>query len=217
MRKLLLKLFFLLFIAVLIALVPQQSLAQSATSCKTTKIGNPQGGPPQEPAECQQNGGGGAVVGTELQQAVVKLGREHLTNGTYIMGSPSRDWASAPQNNAPSHFDCSGFAGWVWYWASGGKVKMLGQTSADWAENSGKYQKFQPSQLSQIQPGDLVYFAGADGTVANPGHVGIYEGSGSCGASDCFMEYYSTGKPGKEDSLGKRKSDFSGFLRPVIK
>lgn len=34
------------------------------------------------------------------------------------------------------------------------------------------------SSLSQAQPGDLVFFAGSDGTAADPGHVGIYVGNG---------------------------------------
>lgn len=32
--------------------------------------------------------------------------------------------------------------------------------------------------LAQAQPGDLVFFAGSDGTVTSPGHVGIYIGNG---------------------------------------
>ena len=31
---------------------------------------------------------------------------------------------------------------------------------------------------SQVQPGDLVFFAGADGTTTSPGHVGIVIGHG---------------------------------------
>ncbi|MGC8513172.1 MAG: NlpC/P60 family protein [Acidimicrobiales bacterium] len=32
--------------------------------------------------------------------------------------------------------------------------------------------------LAQAQPGDLVFFAGSDGTATSPGHVGIYIGNG---------------------------------------
>ncbi|MHB2022037.1 MAG: C40 family peptidase, partial [Mycobacteriales bacterium] len=31
---------------------------------------------------------------------------------------------------------------------------------------------------SQLQPGDLVFFPGSDGTASAPGHVGIYVGGG---------------------------------------
>ncbi len=34
------------------------------------------------------------------------------------------------------------------------------------------------ASLAQAQPGDLVFFAGSDGTAASPGHVGIYIGNG---------------------------------------
>jgi cell wall-associated NlpC family hydrolase len=32
--------------------------------------------------------------------------------------------------------------------------------------------------ISQLQPGDLLFTAGSDGTPADPGHVGMYIGSG---------------------------------------
>jgi cell wall-associated NlpC family hydrolase len=35
-----------------------------------------------------------------------------------------------------------------------------------------------PVSVSALQPGDLVFTAGSDGTAASPGHVGIYMGSG---------------------------------------
>ena len=45
---------------------------------------------------------------------------------------------------------------------------------------------------SQVQPGDLVFFAGADGTVASPGHVGLVIGGGM------MIEAYATGFPIQE-------------------
>ncbi|MDA8184100.1 MAG: NlpC/P60 family protein [Actinomycetota bacterium] len=33
------------------------------------------------------------------------------------------------------------------------------------------------TNIAQLVPGDLVFFAGSDGTVQNPGHVGIYLGN----------------------------------------
>jgi cell wall-associated NlpC family hydrolase len=32
--------------------------------------------------------------------------------------------------------------------------------------------------VSQLQPGDLIFTAGSDGTPTDPGHVGMYIGSG---------------------------------------
>jgi cell wall-associated NlpC family hydrolase len=34
------------------------------------------------------------------------------------------------------------------------------------------------SASTPLQPGDLVFFAGSDGTMTAPGHVGIYIGNG---------------------------------------
>ena len=36
---------------------------------------------------------------------------------------------------------------------------------------------------SQAEPGDLVFFAGADGTSTAPGHVGLVTGPSGCGKS----------------------------------
>jgi cell wall-associated NlpC family hydrolase len=208
MRRLLPIFFFLVLFSFFIALMPQISYAKIATVCKTTKVGSPQGTEPPQPAECQSAN----LVGTALQQAVIKLAKEHL-NGTYVWATPDRNWASHnPNGNAPTTFDCSGFAGWVWYWASGGKVHMAGQTDGDWLSGGSKYIKFVTTDKSKLQPGDLVYF----GSVSTTHHVGIYEGTGACGANDCFLEYYDTGLPGRENSLSK-EPDYVGFLRPVVK
>jgi len=43
--------------------------------------------------------------------------------------------------------------------------------------------------LSQLQPGDLIFTAGSDGTVTDPGHVGMYIGDG------LVVEAPETGKP----------------------
>lgn len=196
-----------------------QSLSSPSTiPSPSTLPSSAAGVSPQGAADTPGTNGANATSNsnTNIGMTVVQLAKAHLTTGTYIMGAPPRNWASEdPNSNAPTNFDCSGFAGWAWYWGTGGKVNMHGQTSADWSDSSGKYQKFTADQKSQLQPGDLVYFAGAGGTMTDPGHVGIYEGSGGCGASDCFLEYYSTGKPGKEDSLAAR-TDFVGLMRPVV-
>ena len=42
---------------------------------------------------------------------------------------------------------------------------------------------------SQVQPGDLVFFVGADGTLTSPGHVGLVIGGG------LMIEAYATGFP----------------------
>lgn len=43
--------------------------------------------------------------------------------------------------------------------------------------------------LGQLQPGDLLFIAGSDGTPTDPGHVGMYIGSG------LVIEAPETGEP----------------------
>jgi cell wall-associated NlpC family hydrolase len=63
-----------------------------------------------------------------------------------------------------------------------------------------------PITSSQVQPGDLVFFAGADGTPAAPGHVGLVIGSG------LMIEAYATGFPIRIAPYADR--DPIGFTRP---
>ncbi len=69
---------------------------------------------------------------------------------------------------------------------------------------------------SQVEPGDLVFFAGSDGTTAAPGHVGLVIGNGE------MIEAYATGFPIRVSTYGKASSaggdgDPVGFTRPWAK
>jgi len=71
--------------------------------------------------------------------------------------------------SSPSGFDCSGLVQYVY----GQEGVSLPRTSEEQATAG------QPvASLAQAQPGDLVFFAGSDGTASSPGHVGIYIGNG---------------------------------------
>jgi cell wall-associated NlpC family hydrolase len=70
---------------------------------------------------------------------------------------------------SPSGFDCSGLVQYVY----GQQGVSLPRTS----EEQATVGQAVPS-LAQAQPGDLVFFAGSDGTASSPGHVGIYIGNG---------------------------------------
>jgi hypothetical protein len=179
--------------------IPYTDAQTAQSNCVITAIGNAPNNP-QLPAGC---GGESAVV-----QNVIALAKAHLTTGTYIGGTPSRDWAADKSTgpNSPPNFDCSGFVGWAWYWGSGGKVSMLGQTNDDWARSTSLYTKVVTSSEAGIQPGDLIYFNNGLAE-AQPGHVGLFIGPDKCGANDCFLQYYTTGLPGNELSL---KSALSG-------
>jgi cell wall-associated NlpC family hydrolase len=70
---------------------------------------------------------------------------------------------------SPKGFDCSGL---VQYVAQKLGLKNMPRTSeAQWS-----YVQHIPR--SKLKPGDLVFYAGSDGTASSPGHVAIYIGNG---------------------------------------
>ncbi len=68
----------------------------------------------------------------------------------------------------PTCFDCSGLV-FTAYAAAG---IHIARTTYQWQQDGPQI------ALSQIQPGDLLFSAGSDGTPANPGHVVMYLGHG---------------------------------------
>jgi cell wall-associated NlpC family hydrolase len=70
--------------------------------------------------------------------------------------------------DGPSAFDCSGLV-FAAYAAAG---ISIARTTFGWRQDGP------PVPLPQIQPGDLLFSAGGDGTPANPGHVVMYLGGG---------------------------------------
>jgi cell wall-associated NlpC family hydrolase len=68
----------------------------------------------------------------------------------------------------PASYDCSGLV-WAAYAAAG---IYIARTTYQWRQDGPEI------PLSQIQPGDLLFSAGSDGTPANPGHVVMYLGHG---------------------------------------
>ena len=69
---------------------------------------------------------------------------------------------------SPQGFDCSGLAQYV-YAKLGISIPRTSQE---------QFQAGQSVPKSRLLPGDLVFFAGGDGTMTSPGHVGIYIGHG---------------------------------------
>ena len=68
----------------------------------------------------------------------------------------------------PGCFDCSGLV-FAAYAAAG---IHIARTTFGWQQDGPQV------PLSQLQPGDLLFSAGSDGTPASPGHVVMYLGSG---------------------------------------
>ena len=87
-----------------------------------------------------------------ITYALAQLGKPYLWGGV-----------------GPNAFDCSGLTMMAWTQAG---VTLLHYTGDQISEGSSV-----PSYVD-ISPGDLVLVPGSDGTVANPGHVGLYLGDG---------------------------------------
>jgi peptidoglycan DL-endopeptidase CwlO len=97
----------------------------------------------------------------------------------------------------PDAFDCSGLT-MMAYRAAGIAIPRTSQQQ--WA--SGRQ-----VPASQVQPGDLVFFAGSDGTIAAPGHVGIVTGH------DTMIDAPYTGQVVREESFSG-STGLVGFTRP---
>lgn len=105
------------------------------------------------------------------------------------LGKPY-SWGGA----GPYSFDCSGLV--MEAYASAG-VHLARTSQAQWASEP---------HVPSPQPGDLVFFAGSDGTMTSPGHVGIVIGGGR------MIEAYGTGYPVRVASW--HRSDLVGFAQP---
>ena len=97
----------------------------------------------------------------------------------------------------PDAFDCSGLA-MMAYRAAGITIPRTGQQQ--WASGPR-------IPASQARPGDLVFFAGSDGTMTAPGHVGIVTGH------DTMIDAPFTGQVVREESFSG-STDLVGFTRP---
>ena len=100
----------------------------------------------------------------------------------------------------PDAYDCSGLA-MMAYRAAGITIPRTSQ--AQWAYGT-------QIPASQAQPGDLIFFAGSDGTPAAPGHVGIVLNP----AAHTMIDAYATSYPVEEDTYGLPAS--KGGLSPVV-
>jgi peptidoglycan DL-endopeptidase CwlO len=96
----------------------------------------------------------------------------------------------------PDAFDCSGLV-MMAYRSAGIDIPRTSQQQWAWGP------RIKPSE---VQPGDLVFFAGSDGTTRSPGHVGLVIGGG------LMIEAYATGYPIRVAPYGDR--DPVGFTRP---
>lgn len=124
---------------------------------------------------------------TAIAYARAQLGKPYLWGGT-----------------GPAAFDCSGLVMQA-YAAAGIAIPRTSQAQWAWGPQVA---------ASQVRPGDLVFFAGSDGTAAAPGHVGLVIGGGQ------MIEAYATGFPIRISGYGTASSaagdqDPVGFTDPA--
>ena len=123
----------------------------------------------------------GRAAATAIAFARAQIGKPYLWGGT-----------------GPDAFDCSGLA--MMAYASAG-VSIQRTSQQQWASEP---------HVSSPQPGDLVFFAGADGTPSSPGHVGIVTDP----AASAMIDAYGTGYGIEYDTYGPAAS--KGSLSAVV-
>ena len=88
---------------------------------------------------------------TAISYAEQQLGKPYIWGGT-----------------GPAGFDCSGLV-YAAYQSAG---IAIGRTTYQWRQDGPVV------PIDQIEPGDLLFYPGSDGTATDPGHVVMYLGSG---------------------------------------
>jgi cell wall-associated NlpC family hydrolase len=126
------------------------------------------------------------AVAVAIAYARQQIGKPYLWGGT-----------------GPDAFDCSGLV-MMAYRAAGIDIPRTSQLQWLWGP------RVQPGHE---EPGDLVFFAGSDGTPTSPGHVGLVIGH------DLMIEAYATGFPIRISPFGTSKAapgdtNPVGFTRP---
>ena len=141
---------------------------------------------------CSQNGqlaafvAPNAIVSDAVSYAEAQLGKPYLFGGT-----------------GPAAFDCSGLV-MMAYRAAGVDIPRTSEQ---------QFAQLPNVPASKVLPGDLVFFAGADGTPTAPGHVGLVIGKNT------MIEAYATGTPVRVSTFGTPQSPGGdgtvvGFAQP---
>jgi cell wall-associated NlpC family hydrolase len=164
----------------------------------------------------QYAGGNYSVVSAQLPQTSTAAGCVQTTGGIPAVQAPTQAVATAISfaeqqlgkpylwgGTGPDAFDCSGLV-MMAYRAAG--INIARTSEQQWATE-------QRVPASQVQPGDLVFFAGSDGTVTSPGHVALVIGGGK------MIEAYATGFPIRISTYGTSTSAAGdgnpvGFTQP---
>jgi peptidoglycan DL-endopeptidase CwlO len=114
-----------------------------------------------------------ALVSQAVTYAEAQLGKPYLLGGT-----------------GPDAFDCSGLV-MMAYRAAGVDIPRTSQE---------QWKDLPHVPANKVLPGDLVFFAGSDGTPTAPGHVGLVI------AKNLMIEAYATGTPIRVSAFGTPQS-----------
>ena len=128
-----------------------------------------------------------AKTGNAASAAVVAFAKAQVGKVPYAWGGTTE-----------AGMDCSGLV-YEAYAAAGRPVERTSQEQ--WAS-----ERHVPA--SEVVPGDLVFFAGSDGTPENPGHVGMVTGKNT------MIDAYATGTYVRYDTFGL-PSSAAGLTDPV--
>jgi cell wall-associated NlpC family hydrolase len=136
------------------------------------------------PAGFSVPAGTSEAVRAAVAYAVAQLGKPYIWGGT-----------------GPTGFDCSGLV-MMAYEAAGISLPRttFEQVLAGTAVSS----------LSDLQPGDLLFTAGSDGTATDPGHVGMYVGDGE------VIQAATTGEPIMITPLAGYWQDSTVAIRRIV-
>jgi peptidoglycan DL-endopeptidase CwlO len=124
--------------------------------------------------------------------AVIEAGYKYIGNSVYVFGG-----GRTASDIANGRFDCSGFVSWAFSQAG---IKV--GASTDSLKHQGT-----PVSVSQMQPGDIVFFD----TYKKDGHVGIYVGGGKFIGSQS-----NTGVAIADMSSGYWEKRFNGRVNRII-
>lgn len=126
-------------------------------------------------------------------QSGTAIGKQIVTDAEKYLGTPYVWGGESPQG-----FDCSGLVQYVYKQVG----VELSRTTYD------QYKQGTPVSKQDLEPGDLVFFKGSDGSWSSPGHVGIYAGDGK------YIQAPKTGDVVKISDLDAR-NDYIGARRIV--
>jgi cell wall-associated NlpC family hydrolase len=134
-------------------------VAQVGTQASTLACGQALGGTPAGPASAN-----GLPAGYVIPATATPAEAQAVSFALAQLGKPYV-WGAA----GPGAFDCSGLT--MAAWASAG-VQLAHYSVTQLSEGSPV------ASPALMAPGDLIFAPGADGTLAAPGHVGMYIGDG---------------------------------------